>query len=133
MNENRTIQLAEIPIGGKGGFVWNRLHGEREEICETLVNISGPDSDVYRELLQARLRKVDDALDRLMSGSYGKCSQCGRSINEIKLDVDPTSALCLDCSASKSQSVIPSSESDTGKYFSGITLNRSHQASAVRK
>jgi hypothetical protein len=113
MNENRTIQLAEIPMGGKGGFVWNRLHGEREEICETLVNFSGPDSDVYRELLQARLRKVDDALDRLISGSYGKCSQCGRSINEIKLDVDPTSAQCLDCSGSKPPSIIQSSESDT--------------------
>jgi hypothetical protein len=110
MNENHTILLAEIPIGEKGGVIWNRLHGEREEICETLVNFSGPDSDVYRELLQARLRKIDDALDHLMSGSYGKCSQCGRSINEIKLEVDPTSALCLDCSASNSQSVVPSSE-----------------------
>jgi hypothetical protein len=101
MSDNRTIQLVEIPIGGKGGFTWNRLHGEREEICETLVRTSGPDSDVYRELLQARLRKLDDALDRLMSGSYGNCSQCGGTINEIKLDTDPATSLCLDCSATK--------------------------------
>lgn len=101
MSDNRTIQLAEVPIGGKGGFVWNRLHGEREDICETLVGISGPNTTIYRELLQARLRKLDDALDRLMSGSYGNCSRCGGAIKETELDIDPASSLCLDCSPIK--------------------------------
>ena len=90
---------------GKGGFIWNRLHEEREEICETLVGISGPNFAVTCELLQARLRKIDDALDRLMSGSYGICSQCGQPINEIKLDTDPSTSLCLDCSVIRPKSV----------------------------
>ena len=67
MNENRTTKLVEIPIGGYGGFLWNRLHGEREDICETLLKDG---ADERRQLLQARLRKVDDALDRLMSEPY---------------------------------------------------------------
>src|SRR5215213_8649915 len=45
MNEHRTIHLVEIPIGGKGGFVWNRLHEEREEICEALLKDPGPVSE----------------------------------------------------------------------------------------
>ena len=65
MSENRTIHLIEIPIGGKGGFTWNRLHSEREDICEALLKRCEPAS---KELLQARLRTIDDALDRLMSG-----------------------------------------------------------------
>ena len=97
MNENRTINLVEIPIGGKSGFVWNRLHGEREDICEGLLKDFGPVSGERRELLQSRLRKVDDALDRLMSGSYGNCSKCGQAIDESKLDIDPALSLCLDC------------------------------------
>ena len=92
MNENRTIKLVEIPIGGKGGFIWNRLHGEREDICETLVK-----NENRKDSLQSRLRKVDDALDRLISGSYGLCSKCGGSIDEAKLGIDPTLALCRDC------------------------------------
>ena len=96
MSENRTIHLVEVPIGGKDGFVWNRLHGEREEICEALVKDSV--SDGRRELLQSRLRKIDDALDSLMSGCYGNCSKCGQSIDDTKLDVDPTLVLCLKCS-----------------------------------
>jgi hypothetical protein len=41
MNENRTIKLVEIPIGGKEGFIWNQLHGEREDICESLLKDFG--------------------------------------------------------------------------------------------
>ena len=108
MNENRTIKLVEIPIGGKGGFVWNRLHGEREDICEAL---SKDIADDRKESLQARLRSVDDALDRLMSGSYGNCSKCGVSIDEAKLNIDPALALCLDCWTSEHGPVSSSVES----------------------
>ncbi|HZI47459.1 MAG TPA: TraR/DksA C4-type zinc finger protein [Pyrinomonadaceae bacterium] len=94
MNGNRTIKLIEIPIGGKGGFTWNRLHGEREDICEALLK---DNNDDRKESLQARLRKIDDALDRLMSGSYGNCSKCGGSIEEAKLDLDPALSVCRDC------------------------------------
>lgn len=99
MVENRTIRLAEIPIGGKGGFIWNRLHGEREDICETLLRSSEPQSQAQQRqrFLQARLRRIDDALDRLMSGSYGVCSRCGGPIEETTLDIDSASTLCLDC------------------------------------
>ena len=96
MKENHTINLVEIPIRGKGGFIWNRLHGERENICETLLKHSGSVRE-QQEALQARLRKVDDALDRLMSGSYGRCSECGHEIDETRLDIDPALSLCLDC------------------------------------
>ena len=97
MNENRTIHLVEIPIGGKSGFIWNRLHGEREDICEALLKTSGPFLEERQEALQARLRRVDDALDRLMAGAYGNCSKCGQAIDDTKLDIDPALALCLDC------------------------------------
>lgn len=111
MNENRTINIVEIPIGGKSGFVWNRLHGEREDICEALLKDSGPVLDERRALLQSRLRKVDDALDRLMSGSYGNCSKCGLSIDDAKLDIDPALGLCLNCWAGEHYPVTPSVDS----------------------
>lgn len=97
MNDNRTIHLVDIPIGGEGGFIWNRLHGEREEICQALLKDHGVVADERREWLQARLRKVDDALDRLMAGSYGNCSKCGTAIDQTRLDIDPALALCRGC------------------------------------
>jgi DksA/TraR C4-type zinc finger protein len=97
MKENRTINLIEIPIGGKSGSIWHRLHEEREDICAAFLKDTGPLFNERRELLQARLRKIDDALDRLMSGSYGNCSKCGLAIDDTRLDIDPALALCLDC------------------------------------
>jgi len=69
MTESHTILLAEIPIGGRSGDDWNRLHGEREDVCEALLKCSEPTDDAPRrqELLQARLHTIDDELDRLMS------------------------------------------------------------------
>jgi hypothetical protein len=68
MNENRTIELASIPIGGDDGFVWNCLHEEREDVSEALLKTSnGPtQAPELQELLQTRLSKIDDELDRLM-------------------------------------------------------------------
>jgi hypothetical protein len=94
MREERTIHLVDVPIGGKDGFVWNRLHGEREDICEALLK---EETGGRREILQTRLRKLDDALDRVMSGSYGHCSKCGCAIDETKLDLDPAVSYCRNC------------------------------------
>jgi hypothetical protein len=97
MNEDRTIHLIEIPIGGEAALTWNRLHAEREHICEALLKDRDLLSDERQTWLQARLRKVDDALDRLMSGSYGNCWKCGQAIDDTMLGSDPALALCLNC------------------------------------
>jgi len=94
MREERTIHLVDVPIGGKDGFVWNRLHGEREDICEAMLKEA---TEGRREVLRTRLRNLDDALDRVMAGSYGRCSRCGRTIEEAKLEIDPAMAFCRDC------------------------------------
>lgn len=92
-----------------GGRVWYRLRAEREEICDALLkepprrmeaegtaNATAAD-DWHRDLLQARLRKIDDALDRLLAGAYGNCSKCGRWIEDTKLEFDPAIAYCIEC------------------------------------
>lgn len=119
MSTNTKIHLIEVPVGGNGGLVWNRLHSEREDICEAMLKDvpaemkaeAGTDqkpADIstanwHRDLLQARLRKVDDALDRLMSGSYGNCCKCGKWIEDTKLEFDPAIAFCLGCWERESQ------------------------------
>jgi RNA polymerase-binding transcription factor DksA len=92
-----------------GAVIWHRLHAEREEICAALlktrsnvdeIEAEESDRDVEfkrRELLQARLRQLDDALDRVISGAYGHCSDCNKEIDEPRLTVDPAAAFCIEC------------------------------------
>jgi len=115
MSTNPNTRAIDNPIDRNGGLVWHRLHSEREDICEALLKECRPSlesqpraqgtskeeamrtANWHRELLQARLRKIDDSLDRLMSGSYGNCSKCGRWIEDAKLEFDPAIAFCISC------------------------------------
>ena len=112
MKTTADTYLTEIPISGNGGEVWNRLHSEREDICDAMLKdcretfgleagaktvADAATRNWHRELLQTRLRKIDDALDRLMSGSYGDCIACGKWIEDTKLAFDPAVAFCLSC------------------------------------
>ena len=57
----------------------------------TDVNIKGMDRD-GRELAE-----IATALQRLASGSYGTCIDCGRDIGAARLEAQPTATRCIDC------------------------------------
>jgi len=115
MSTNLNTLAIDDPVNNERGVVWNRLHSEREDICEALVKEWAPrykaeegtarmsDEDAkraegwHRELLQLRLTKVNDALGRLLSGTYGNCRHCGKWIEDPKLEFDPAIAFCIDC------------------------------------
>ena len=52
-------------------------------------------------LHQARdhLAELDDALDRLRQGSYGRCERCGRPIAAERLAARPAARTCITCAA----------------------------------
>lgn len=101
MSANQLIRLIEVPVSGREGLIWNRLHSEREDICEAMLKRPGEadkeTANWRRELLQTRMRNIDDALDRLMSGSFGNCRKCGKGIADSELDFDPSMAFCTEC------------------------------------
>ena len=122
MSANQNILAADNPVDRNSGLVWHQLHSEREDICEALLKEFRPGVESqpgvqgtltgdtmrtadwqrltekwHRTLLQARLIKIDDALDRLSSGAYGSCSRCGRWIEDTKLVFDPAAAFCVYC------------------------------------
>ncbi len=46
---------------------------------------------------RAKLKQIDDALERLDDGAYGVCESCGLEIAEERLEAMPFSRLCRDC------------------------------------
>ena len=47
--------------------------------------------------LEASLRDVKKALDRIKEGNYGVCKYCGKDIGEKRLMARPTSTSCIEC------------------------------------
>jgi hypothetical protein len=81
----------------------------------------------HRELLQARLHKIDDALDRLISGRYGHCVECGRAIEDAKLRFDAAIAFCVECwqrqQTQNRAATFVSEESEAEKPTTSASLN----------
>ncbi len=50
-----------------------------------------------RENALIQVDKINEALAKLDSGSYGICEQCGQSIPEARLEALPQTTLCLNC------------------------------------
>jgi DnaK suppressor protein len=43
------------------------------------------------------INKIKDALDRIDSGEFGICEECGDEISEARLKVRPVTTLCINC------------------------------------
>lgn len=79
----------------------------REEASDEVRDAADFASDFYeRELAmglteteRARLQEVEEALDRLENGKYGKCETCGNLISPTRLEALPFARLCIECKA----------------------------------
>ena len=112
--------LGDPPPVSMGGEIWEWLQGEKEEIaheimvegplCQTAV-IGAEEAEAseengreldwrHRGQLEARLREINDAQDRLMDGAYGRCTDCGGEIGSQRLEADPATSLCVTCQRS---------------------------------
>lgn len=43
------------------------------------------------------IKKIDESLEKLDTGEYGYCEQCGVDIGLRRLEARPTATLCIDC------------------------------------
>jgi RNA polymerase-binding transcription factor len=46
---------------------------------------------------QKLLKKIDEAISRIDSGSYGVCESCGGEISIKRLEARPVTTLCIEC------------------------------------
>jgi RNA polymerase-binding transcription factor DksA len=113
----RTQPLGNSPFSAGGGETWNSLQNLKEEVSRDLIAEGplcqneipglreGEESNAnpwdiewhHRAQLEARLRDIVDAQDRLLDGTYGQCSECGEQIAAGRLMADPAAYLCLKC------------------------------------
>ena len=77
----------------------DRLQAEKlTEDYETASLIA--DQTTITQLLARKtlyLKNIDLALERIAEGFYGDCDMCGDDINEKRLEVRPTTPLCIAC------------------------------------
>ena len=43
------------------------------------------------------ITEIDVAIERISTGDYGECCECGEDINPRRLEADPSASLCIKC------------------------------------
>jgi DnaK suppressor protein len=56
-----------------------------------------------KEREQKLLKKIDEALDRLATNTYGICERCGEEIPYPRLKARPVTTLCIECKTLQEQ------------------------------
>ena len=46
---------------------------------------------------QKLLKKIEDAIEKIETGTYGICEACGEKISIKRLEARPVTTLCIDC------------------------------------
>src|SRR3990172_8364212 len=81
------------------GFNFKRL-ADSERTSEDDLIVALQDEFLHLGLdrvLYGQLLEVESALDRLDSGEYGACANCGTSISPKRLQALPWAGYCVDC------------------------------------
>lgn len=109
MNIEKALSMLQARRADLLGELRLRLHAEGETEQLALVNHldeTGDWAEASSEslhdlaLLQheiVTLRGLDDALQRVHSGQYGICQECGEKIPDNRLEVQPEAMTCLQC------------------------------------
>lgn len=75
--------------------------GKREEEATETLELE------KRLALENRIRQelagIDHALQKFEEGTYGKCDNCGQSIDPARLEALPQASLCLNCKAQQAK------------------------------
>ena len=79
--------------------------GRPPEVLDVVSNEVGADMLTMAAEAEAReLTEIDDALERIESGSYGACEECGGEIGKARLQAMPYASLCVQCKREQERS-----------------------------
>jgi DnaK suppressor protein len=91
----------------KAGLIYsNKLINEDFSLkSEDLADESDLSSATLEQAMRVQLRsrealflkKIDDALSKIQSGTFGSCESCEEDIEVSRLEVRPTATLCISC------------------------------------
>jgi len=85
--------------------VEKNFKNSQSESTEPVADITDDAARIYSNQLMTnlgeqgweKLKRVDEALEKIRDGSYGTCSTCEKPIPEARLDVLPFAKFCVEC------------------------------------
>lgn len=73
---------------------FRNIDEEGDEVAESREH---DDIEALKDDVEEELEEVEDALESIEKGEYGICKNCGKQIDQKRLEAYPTAQYCVDC------------------------------------
>lgn len=101
LNRKTTIKNEIKDVINKDPFIQEyQQEGFRnnDELGEEVTDLSQHDSlNAIKISLQQEEKAIDQSLEKIAEGQYGKCEKCGKEIEPERLKIFPTATMCAKC------------------------------------
>ncbi|MCE5300415.1 MAG: TraR/DksA family transcriptional regulator [Spirochaetia bacterium] len=94
----KALKLTEIKQNAEEKENADSYQHDAQDFADTATNAY--DKDIHLELTEKNkkmLIDIEDALNKIEEGRFGKCERCARDISIERLKVLPFSKLCIKC------------------------------------
>ena len=100
LERQRSVLLEEV-----GGMLVHRpeLEAFPDQSDQATAEVDQNFSLRLKEREQKLLKKIDEALDRMETKTYGICERCGQEIPYKRLKARPVTTLCIECKTLQEQ------------------------------
>ena len=76
----------------------NKLQNDIGDAIDSSVEEQDRELDLLlQDRDQARLKGIEDALQRMASDDFGYCDECGENISKKRLMAVPLTSMCINC------------------------------------
>jgi RNA polymerase-binding transcription factor DksA len=89
-------RLAELGFGDDGGLEYDGNFADSSQ-----VTAERGEAEALAHTLRETLDEVENALQKLESGTYGICEGCGKEIPPARLEAMPAARFCIDCASKR--------------------------------
>lgn len=79
----------------------DRLNDNAASDTEASEESSHERMEALEKELKRNLDEINNTLERIKKGKYGKCQNCGKVIDANRLAIKPTALFCVDCERKK--------------------------------
>ena len=105
----RLLHTREVVMGQMKYHAESALDCSNVEKRGVTTHMADVSSDNSRHEMELRLlteegnvvELIENAIQRLIDGDYGKCLDCGEAISEARLEVRPYAIYCIKCKSAR--------------------------------
>ncbi|HEV7213960.1 MAG TPA: TraR/DksA C4-type zinc finger protein [Chloroflexota bacterium] len=86
--------------------LWEASGGSRNHLADDATELFLQEEELAIDnSLRSMIAEIDNALERIANGTYGKCERCGKQIPLPRLEARPFSTLCIEDKAKAEQEI----------------------------